>query len=113
MTNKNRTFKDIPERKPHNYWEEATPAQREEWAKRMQREKEESDRLDALVAEYRERERIGKQIEEFERLGRQIERENRIRNLKTRFRDRARARTKSRIMKKIDSLLRPQMGGIR
>ena len=47
-------------RKPHNYWEEATPAQREEWAKRMQREEEESAKMSADAAEAKRIEDIGK-----------------------------------------------------
>jgi hypothetical protein len=48
-------------RKPHNYWEEATPAQREEWAKRMQREKEESAKMSNHAAEVKRIGNIGKE----------------------------------------------------
>ena len=47
-------------RKPHNYWEEATPAQWEEWAKRMQREEEESAKMSVDAAEAKRIEDIGK-----------------------------------------------------
>ena len=49
-------------RKPHNYWEEMTPAQREEWT----RKQEESLRMEAMAAEVKEQEEIRKAHSDFD-----------------------------------------------
>ena len=54
-------------RKPHNYWEEATPAQREEWTKRMQREEEEKDNMSFHAAEVKRLEDLGKDYRDFDK----------------------------------------------
>ena len=46
--NKKWVIKIPTRRKPHNYWNEATPEQREEWT-RQEREKEESANISAAV----------------------------------------------------------------
>ena len=55
-------------RKPHNYWEEATPAQREEWVKRMQREEEESAKLSAEMKEAKRMEEISNNQDIYRRI---------------------------------------------
>ena len=59
---------NINTRKPHNYWEEATPAQREEWTRRMEMEKEESAKLEAAAAEAKRIDDRGKDITLFEKI---------------------------------------------
>jgi hypothetical protein len=60
-------IKDNNTRKPHNYWEEATPAQREEWAKRMQREKEEKTNMSFHAAEVKRLDDMDKDYRDFDK----------------------------------------------
>ena len=53
-------------RKPHNYFNEATPAQREEWAKRMQKEEEESAKIEAAAAEVKKTNEIANNQRTFD-----------------------------------------------